>query len=477
MRKYDYDARGQLVDADAGSGYDFSYSYDAAGNRLSAAANGSITGYTPNSLNQYSAVSGSGAPAYDANGSLTGLNGKQYVWDNENRLSAVSDGTRRTESGYDGLSRRIKRQEYNKTTLTDTVYYVYDGNLPVLELGPGGTKLRSYTRGLDLTQSLDAAGCVGSLLAMTIHDASVGSVGSYTYGYGGNGNVTVLLDSSDTVVASYAYDPFGGVLASGGALASANPYQFSTKEYEADWSLNYYLYRFYSPELGRFINQDPIGLAGGLNWFAYANGNPISMVDPSGNVPLIAIPIVIGGYFLGTTQTANAPGPGDITTNNAPLFEASLAAGGLATGIGPTVAAWRTIVGSSMTAGRGFMNTLTGPATSAAVRNAGTMGFAEATAATGTLARATATTASNATLSASQNVGAFALRNYSRFSQGSFLVGFGVGASTPLEPGDADISLNPFLAPFQVGNLLGGIATSNVPTFDNSFNSSSSGLK
>ena len=42
--------------------------------------------------------------------------------------------------------------------------------------------------------------------------------------------------------------------------------------------------RYYSPEIRRFINQDPIGFAGGMNWYQYANGNPISYVDPSGNV-------------------------------------------------------------------------------------------------------------------------------------------------------------------------------------------------
>ena len=459
MRKYDYDARGQLVDADAGSGYDFSYSYDAAGNRLSAAANGSTTGYTPNSLNQYSAVSGSGAPAYDANGSLTGLNGKQYVWDNENRLSAVSDGTRRTESGYDGLSRRIKRQEYNKTTLTDTVYYVYDGNLPVLELGPGGTKLRSYTRGLDLTQSLDAAGCVGSLLAMTIHDASVGSVGSYTYGYGGNGNVTVLLDSSDTVVASYAYDPFGGVLASGGALASANPYQFSTKEYEADWSLNYYLYRFYSPELGRFINQDPIGFAGGLNWYQYAAGNPIMYGDPSGNSPaLLLIPLI----WWGTTQTANAPGPGDRTTNDTPF----VAPASMALGVGPTVAASRTIVRSSMTAGRGFMNTLTGPATRSAVRNAGTMSFEAGNAGLSLMTQA----GTQATTNALRQFASQALSYGGAYTGVSFATGAAVGLMTETDVSSSFPSGNPLFLPFEGGNQVGGLLNQGYNAMSEFFN-------
>jgi hypothetical protein len=40
--------------------------------------------------------------------------------------------------------------------------------------------------------------------------------------------------------------------------------------------------RYYNPFLCRFINPDPSGFAGGLNWFAYANGNPVSYLDPFG---------------------------------------------------------------------------------------------------------------------------------------------------------------------------------------------------
>ena len=40
--------------------------------------------------------------------------------------------------------------------------------------------------------------------------------------------------------------------------------------------------RFYDPELGRYISADPIGLAGGMNLYAYVQGNPVNAVDPRG---------------------------------------------------------------------------------------------------------------------------------------------------------------------------------------------------
>ncbi len=54
--------------------------------------------------------------------------------------------------------------------------------------------------------------------------------------------------------------------------------------------------RFYWPELGRFIQQDPIG--DGVNWYAYVGNNPVMWVDPEGEVPVVAIAagvVVVGG--------------------------------------------------------------------------------------------------------------------------------------------------------------------------------------
>jgi len=76
------------------------------------------------------------------------------------------------------------------------------------------------------------------------------------------------------------YEPYGEVTSTGSSNSN-NPYQYTGRENDGT-GLYYYRARYYSPTLKRFISEDPIGLGGGLNEYAYARGNPMSFIDPSG---------------------------------------------------------------------------------------------------------------------------------------------------------------------------------------------------
>jgi RHS repeat-associated protein len=116
----------------------------------------------------------------------------------------------------------------------------------------------AYTRGSDLSGSLEGAGGIGGLLARS-HGYSGGSFSTHSFYHAdGNGNVTYLINSSQTSVASYRYDPFGNTISSSGTLASANVYRFSSKEFHELSGLYYYGYRWYPPNLQRWLNRDPI---------------------------------------------------------------------------------------------------------------------------------------------------------------------------------------------------------------------------
>src|SRR5208282_5429009 len=151
---------------------------------------------------------------------------------------------------------------------TNEVYYVYDGNLVIQERGNSDINQQgnnvnmptvSYTRGKDLSGSLDGAGGIGGLLSMTLNTgAGPLSSNSMFYHSDANGNVTMLINPSQAIVAKYLYDAFGNTLSAAGSLAQANLYRFSSKEWHQNSGLVYYLYRYYDPNLQRWPNRDPI---------------------------------------------------------------------------------------------------------------------------------------------------------------------------------------------------------------------------
>src|SRR5258706_164255 len=91
-----------------------------------------------------------------------------------------------------------------------------------------------------------------------------------------------MLDSSQAMVASYRYDPFGNTLSITGSLAGFNIYRFASKEYHAVSGMYYYLYRFYDPNLQRWINRDPLGETTDVNLYVSFANSPIRNVDIDG---------------------------------------------------------------------------------------------------------------------------------------------------------------------------------------------------
>jgi RHS repeat-associated protein len=81
------------------------------------------------------------------------------------------------------------------------------------------------------------------------------------------------------VKTTYTNDLFGNVTVSG--ETSDNPFQYTGGENDGT-GLYYYRARNYSPGLQRFISEDPVGLAGGINQFAYVGNDPLNHIDPDG---------------------------------------------------------------------------------------------------------------------------------------------------------------------------------------------------
>ena len=110
--------------------------------------------------------------------------------------------------------------------------------------------------------------------------------------YGSSGNKTLLTDALMSVIAQtndaqnadnfYAYSPYGETVTLG--PDSANSIQFTGREHDGIGSV-YFRTRTLDPILKRFISEDRLGIAAGLNLYQYANSNPISFNDPTGEIP------------------------------------------------------------------------------------------------------------------------------------------------------------------------------------------------
>jgi RHS repeat-associated protein len=244
--------------------------------------------------------------AYDPNGNLCTNGNQTLAYDDENQLVAITvSNSWRSEFSYDGKLRRRIRKEFTWSgswLQTNETHYIYDGNLVVQERSSQLSTLNNqpsvtYTRGNDLSGSLQRAGGIGGLLART--DNSLLSIydplcHAY-YHSDGNGNITALLGSAQNVTARYFYDPFGNTLSIGGALAEQNRYRFSSKEWLTSSSLYYYGYRPYDPLSQRWVSRDPSGEigfesirassssgTGDHNWYRFVHNNSIAAVDPFG---------------------------------------------------------------------------------------------------------------------------------------------------------------------------------------------------
>jgi RHS repeat-associated protein len=203
---------------------------------------------------------------YDAVGNLISDGTNTYTYNALNQLTSVSTPTSTTVYAYDALGNRISSTTNGQTTqnlvdptglgsATATVVGTFDSS---------GNLIAQYTYGLGLVSQTTAGG-------------------TYFYDFDALGSTADLTNASGSVVDSYAYNPFGSLLASSVTVSNpftfVGPYGVSTDP----GGLLHMGFRDFSPVTGQFASNDPLGLAGGdTNIRRYASADPVNLIDPAG---------------------------------------------------------------------------------------------------------------------------------------------------------------------------------------------------
>src|SRR5258708_14688489 len=233
------------------------YGYDLAGRRMGlggsfARTNAPLaaTAATYNVNNQLTQWKGA-TLTYDPNGNLTTDGTNIYTWNARNQLVSISGGVSASFQ-YDPFGRRVSK------TIGGTTQYLYDGANPVQEIAGTSASANLLAGGVDeFFQRTDAAGARSFLT-----DAL--------------GSTLALADSSGTPQTQYTFEPFGSTSVTG--TATTNGFAYTGRE--LDMTGLYFLRgRYYNPQFGRFISEDPIGLLGGTHHYLYLGNSPTTSRD------------------------------------------------------------------------------------------------------------------------------------------------------------------------------------------------------
>jgi RHS repeat-associated protein len=208
---------------------------------------------------------------FDAAGNIVSDGTASFTYGNSGRMEMASMGGLTTSYRFDGLGQRVA-----KTSSSVSSYYVYDENSRLIgEYDNNG-------------QSIQETVYLGSIPVAVVKGPSVQSQDRLHYVYAdqlSTPRVITRTRSNQIVWRWDEADPFGSI------PPNQNPtnigvftynLRFPGQYFDKETNNHYNYYRDYDPQIGKYIQSDPIGLDGGINTYAYVGGNPLRRIDPLG---------------------------------------------------------------------------------------------------------------------------------------------------------------------------------------------------
>jgi RHS repeat-associated protein len=295
---YGYDALDRLNGSTNGT-ITRGWAYDANGNRLTETGSSPSTYSVAASSNQVTGITGALARtyAYDAAGHTTSYASMTATYNDAGRLKTVTNGSATEALVYNALGQRIE----TSGGAAGTVLYWYDEQGHLLGEYDGSGNLIEETVWL------------GDIPVATLRPS--GSTVSIYYIHSDQLNTPrqITRPSDNQQMWTWNSDPFGTDAANAnpaGAGTFAYNLRFPGQVFDGQAGLHQNGFRYYDPAVGRYPTGDPIGLLGGINPYAYVDGNPLSEVDPLG---LFGMDDVYGFVYNATGGWSPSQGVVDYT--------------------------------------------------------------------------------------------------------------------------------------------------------------------
>lgn len=292
IEHFSYDPVGRLLSHTTPEGQITRFIQDAAGNQLQTRQHDSQEGWwREGELHCRRYVfdrAGNLRQSSDSHGEK-----RVYRWDGNQRLRGSRDKRHTIEYGYDAAGRRVFKRNERETT-----WFWWDGDALMGEVcrpndTPGLPDLTALN--IDDTEGLERRRLATQIVWKGIQEyvywpgsfrpfAMLSSTdsnpsNSYYYHNDPNGCPVRLTDGDGEIVWEAQYHAWGGVKRL--TQQVYNPLRYQGQYLDEETGLHYNRFRYYNPECGSYISQDPIGLAGGINVYAYVK-NPLSYIDPLG---------------------------------------------------------------------------------------------------------------------------------------------------------------------------------------------------
>ncbi len=300
--QYSYDTLGRITtktETISGVTTTYGYSYDTAGRLAGVTENGTTTaGYTYDANGNRLTGPGGASGSYDNQDRLLSYGGNTYTYTPDGDLLTKTSGGQ-TTTNYDVLGNLMGVTLPDNTKIT----YIVDGQNRRVGKGVNGVLQRGwlYEDTLNPVAELDGSGNIVShfIYASRVNVPDYMVRGGITYRLISDhlGSVRLVVNASTgEVIQRLDYDEFGNVLQD--TNPGFQPFGFAGGLYDPDTGLVRFGVRDYDAEVGRWTAKDPIGFDGGdANLYAYVGGDPVNLIDPSGEFLNFIVGVAIGTAF------------------------------------------------------------------------------------------------------------------------------------------------------------------------------------